>query len=125
MTKHWWKDGIALLLSLSIVGGVAFKTLLPDAFAGKPALTLSLDEASARLERIVANQGSSIARIDSRALDPAVYQALANAVADYGASNDLLYAAQLVEKYNRDGTLESLREALDIVNDVKQQNVYD
>lgn len=124
MMKHWWKDGIALLLSLSIVGGIAFKTLLPDAFASGPALTLSLDEASARLERIVANPGSNVARIDSRALDPAVYQALANAVNDYGASNDLLYAAKLVEKYNDDGMLENLREALDIVNDVKEQKLF-
>ncbi|SFB04387.1 hypothetical protein SAMN05216312_103164 [Cohnella sp. OV330] len=125
MMKHLWKDGIALLLSLSIVGGIAFKTLLPDAFASRPAVTLSLEEASARLERIVANRGSSIARIDSRALDPAVYQALANAVTDYGASNDLSYAAKLVEKYNDDGNLDNLREALDIVNDVKQQGVYE
>lgn len=123
--KHLWKDGIALLLSLSIVGGIAFKTLLPDAFAGRPGVTLSLEEASARLERIVANRGSYIARIDSRALDPAVYDALANAVTDYGASNDLSYAAKLVEKYNDDGNLDNLREALDIVNDVKQQGVYE
>jgi hypothetical protein len=82
-------DIIAIILAVLIIGGIAFRTYMPDAFASKPAPTLSLEDASKRLERIVSNNGTYITRFDSHALEPVVYEALAHTVNDYGASNDL------------------------------------
>lgn len=117
------RDIIAITLIVFIIGGIAFKTYMPDAFASKPAPTLSLEEASERLERIISNDGTYITRSDSHALEPVVYEALAHTVNDYGASNDMLFVAELVEKYNDDGIVENLREALVIVNDIKERNL--
>lgn len=121
MTRDLIRDIIAIILAVLIIGGIAFKTYMPDAFASKPAPTLSLEDASKSLERIVSNNG--ITRFDSHALEPVVYEALAQTVNDYGASNDILYVAELVEKYNDGGSVENLREALVIVNDIRQQNL--
>lgn len=117
------RDIIAITLIVFIIAGIAFKTYMPDAFASKPAPTLSLEEASERLERIISNDGTYITRFDSHALEPVVYEALAHTVNDYGASNDMLFVAELVEKYNDDGIVENLREALVIVNDIKERNL--
>jgi hypothetical protein len=121
MTKDTKRDVIAIILAIFIIGTTASVTYLPDAWAIKSAPTLSLDDASARLERIVSNNGTNITRFDSRALDPEVYEALARTLMDYGASNDIRYVAELVENYNNGGSVDHLREALAIVNDIMQR----
>lgn len=123
MTTDLKRDIIAIILAVLIIGGIAFKTYMPDAFASKPALTLTFDDASKRLERIISWNGTYITRFDSHALDPVVYEALAHTVNDYGAANDILYVAELVDKFNDGGNLENLREALMIVNDIRERNV--
>jgi hypothetical protein len=120
MTSELKRDLIAIILAVLIIGGIAFKIYLPDAFARKPALTLSIEDASNRLERIVSNNGTYITRFDNQALEPDVYEALAHTVNDYGVSNDILYVAELVQKYNDSGSVENLQEALIIVNDIRQ-----
>jgi len=94
-----------------------------SSFDFAPPLTLSLEDASKRLERIVLNNGMYITRFDSCALEPVVYEALAHTVNDYGASNDILFVAELVEKYNDGGSVEKLREALLILNDIRERNI--
>ncbi|CAI6083220.1 hypothetical protein [Cohnella sp. JJ-181] len=121
MTKGWRQDGIAMLLILATIGAMSYKMWLPDVFTGQPVPTLSLEDASERLERIAANSAANISRLDSRALDPAVYKAWASTMYDDGAANDLLYAADLVEQYNHDGNVERLQEAAEIVGDVSQR----
>ncbi|MBB6636855.1 hypothetical protein [Cohnella thailandensis] len=121
MTKDIKRDIIAIFLALFIIGTVALITHLPEALAYKTAPTMSLDDAGKRLERIVSNNGTFITRFDSRALEPDVYEALARTVMDYGASNDIRYVAELVENYNKGGSVDHLREALAIVNDIKQR----
>jgi hypothetical protein len=123
MNKDLKSDFIAISLVALIIGGIAFKTYLPDAFARKPALTLSLEDAGNRLERIISYNGTYITRFDSHALEPDVYEALAHTVNDYGASNDILFVAELVEKYNEGGSVEYLRDALEIVNDIRERNL--
>lgn len=123
MTTDLKRDIFAIIIAVLIIGGIAFKTYMPDAFASKPALTLTFDDASKRLERIISWNGTYITRFDSHALDPVVYEALAHTVNDYGAANDILYVAELVEKFNDGGNLENLREALMIVNDMRERNV--
>ncbi|WP_339203066.1 hypothetical protein MHH56_18545 [Paenibacillus sp. FSL K6-3182] len=70
------RDIIAIILSVFIIGVIVFKTYMPDAFASKSAPTLSLEEASERLERIISNGGTYITSFDSHALEPVVYEAL-------------------------------------------------
>lgn len=123
MTTDLKRDIIAIILAVLIIGGIAFKTYMPDAFASKPALTLTFDDASKRLERIISWNGTYITRFDSHAFDPVVYEALAHTVNDYGEANDILYVAELVDKFNDGGNLENLREALMIVNDLRERNV--
>jgi len=123
MTTDLKRDIIAIILTVLIIGGIALKTYMPDAFASKPAPTLSLEEASKRLERIISNNGTYITLYDNHALEPVVYEALAHTVNDYGASNDILFVAELVEKYNDGGSVENLQDALEIVNDIRQRNL--
>ncbi|WP_141502943.1 hypothetical protein [Paenibacillus luteus] len=124
MTTDLKRDIIAIILAMLIIGGIAFKTYLPDAFKSKPALTLSFEDASKRLESIISRNGTNISRFDSHALEPVVYEALAHTVNDYGAANDIMYAAELVEKFNEEGNLENLREALIIVNDIRERDLF-
>ncbi|CAM4386378.1 hypothetical protein FHS16_003554 [Paenibacillus endophyticus] len=121
MSTNLKRDIIAIILAVLIIVGIAFKTLFPDAFASRPAVTLSLEDASKRLERIISWDGTYITRIDSQALEPVVYEALALTVNDYGAANDILFVAELVEKFNDGGSVEHLREALAIVNEIRQR----
>lgn len=123
MTMNLKRDLIAIILAVLLIGGIAFKTFMPGAFASKPAVTLSLEDASKRLERIISWDGTYITRTDSRALEPVVYKALAHTVNDYGAANDILYVAELVQKFNDGGSVENLREALMIVNDIRERNL--
>ncbi|MEV5027932.1 hypothetical protein [Paenibacillus sp. LPE1-1-1.1] len=123
MTTDLKRDIIAIALVVVIIGGITFKTYMPDAFASKPAMTLTFDDASKRLERFISWNGTYITRFDSHALESVVYEALAHMVNDYGAANDILYVAELVEKFNDGGNLDNLREALMIVNDIRERNV--
>jgi hypothetical protein len=123
MSTNLKRDIIAIILAVLIIVGISFKTLFPGALASRPAVTLSLEDASKSLERIISWDGTYITRIDSHALEPVVYEALALTVNDYGAANDILFVAELVEKFNDGGNLENLREALMIVNDIRERNV--
>ncbi|MGO4549173.1 hypothetical protein AB4Z29_30730 [Paenibacillus sp. 2TAB23] len=123
MSTNLKRDLIAIILAVLIIVGISFKTLFPDAFASRPPLTLSLEDASKRLERIISWDGTYITRIDSQALEPVVYEALAHTVNDYGAANDILFVAELVEKFNDGGSVEHLREALAIVDEIRQRNL--
>jgi hypothetical protein len=121
-------DLIALFLCVCIVGGVALCTVLPiNAFANMfqrpPVPSLQLSDASARLNDIITNYDvrGSISSFNSRALDPKVYEALTRVAPDNGAINDLLNVADLVTQFNDGAGIDTLREAAEIVNDVKER----
>lgn len=128
-TKDTRSDLIALLLCVCIIGGVALSTSIPsNAFANllhrSPTPLLDLPDASAMLHEIITNYDDSgyISSISSQALNPEAYKALARAASDYGATNDLLYVADLMKQFNDGAGIDKLRETVAIVDDINERS---